>query len=131
MGGVGWPRPLVDDIGTAKAGRWAVTGSFVASSVAPVAAPEIAIVYAEDPERFAKVGRLLPSKIGANVILAKPYDPIVFRRGWRDAGFPSVSVAQSAIDSLSGTARMPAEGRALIDWMRRDPARWQTVHLSS
>jgi len=125
------PEQLLDDIGTAKAGRWAVTGSFVASSLAPVSAPAIAIVYAEDPERFAKVGRLLASKIGANVILAKPYDPIVFRRGWSDAGFPSVSVAQLAIDLLSGTARMPAEGRALIDWMRRDPERWQAVHLSS
>ncbi len=125
------PEQLLDDIGTAKAGRWAVTGSFVASSLVPVAAPEIAIVYADDPERFAKVGRLLPSKIGTNVILAKPYDPTVFQREWRDAAFTSVSVVQSAIDSLSGTARMPAEGRALIDWMRRDPARWQTVHLSS
>ena len=125
------PEQLLDDIGTAKAGRWAVTGSFVASSLAPVTAAEIAIVYAEDPERFAKVGRLLPSKFGANVILAKPYDMIVFRRGWSDAGFPSVSVAQSAIDSLSGTARMPAEGEALIKWMRRDPSRWQTARLSS
>ena len=86
-------------------------------------------MYTDDPERFAKVGRLLPSKIGANVILAKPYDPIVFRRGWRDAGFPSVSVAQSAVDLLTGTARMPAEGQALTDWMRRDPSRWQEVTL--
>ena len=125
------PDQLLDDIGTAKAGRWAVTGSFVASSLAPVAAPEIAIVYAEDPERFAKVGRLLPSKIGANVILAKPYDPIVFQRGWRDAGFQSVSIAQSAVDAVTGTARMPAEGEALIKWMRRDPSRWQTPRLSS
>ena len=121
------PEQLLDDIAAAKAGRWAVTGSFVASSLAPVAAPAIACVYADDPERFAKVGRLLPSRIGANVILAKPYDPIVFQRGWRDAGFPSVSVAQSAIDLLSGTARMPAgrpaEGEALIKWIRRDPSR--------
>ncbi len=125
------PEQMLDDIATANAGRWAVTGSFVASSIAPVAAPTIAIVYADDPERFAKVGRLLPSKIGANVILAKPYDTIVFQRGWRDAGFPSVSVAQSVIDSLSGTARMPAEGAALIKWMGRDPSRWQTARLSS
>ena len=127
----GGPAQLLDDIAAAKAGRWAVTGSFVASSIAPVAAPAIAIVYADDPERFAKVGQLLPSKSGANVILAKPYDTIVFQRGWRDAGFPSVSVAQSAIDSLTGTARMPAEGEALIKWMRRDASRWQTARLSS
>ncbi len=108
-----------------------MTGSFVASSIAPVAAPAIGIVYAEDPERFAKVGRLLPSKIGVNVILAKPYDPIVFQRGRRDGGFPSVSVAQSAIDALTGTARMPAEGEALLKWMRRDVSRWQVSALQS
>lgn len=123
------PEQLLDDIATTKAGRWAVTGSFVASSIAPVAAPAIAILYSDDPERFAKVGRLLASKVGANVILAKPYDPIVFRRGWRGADFPSVSVAQSAIDALTGTARMPAEGEALIKWMRRDPSRWQEATL--
>lgn len=123
------PEQLLDDIAAAKAGRWAVTGSFVASSLAPVAAPAIACVYADDPERFAKLGRLLPSRIGANVILAKPYDPIVFRRGWRNAGFPSVSVAQSAVDLLSGTARMPSACQTLIEWMRRDPSRWQEVTL--
>ena len=125
----GGPEQLLDDIAAAKAGRWALTGSFVASSIAPVSAPAIAIVYADDPERFAKVGRLLPSRIGANVILAKPYDPIVFQRGWPNADFPSVSVAQLAIDLLTGTGRMPAEGQALIEWMRRDPSRWQTTHL--
>ena len=93
--------------------------------------PAIACLYADDPERFAKVGRLLPSKIGSNVILAKPYDPIVFQRGWRDAGIPSVSVAQSAIDTLTGTSRMPAEGEALIKSIRRDPSRWQAVTLRS
>jgi hypothetical protein len=123
------PEQLLDDIGIAKAGRWAVTGSFVASSLAPVAAPEIAIVYADDPERFAKVGRLLPSKIGANVVLAKPYDPIVFQRGWPDSKFPSVSVAQLSIDLLTGTARLPAEGQALIGWMRRNETRWQATAL--
>ncbi len=123
------PEQLLDDISAAMSGRWAVTGSFLTSSLAPVAAPATAIVYADDPERFAKVGRLLPSKIGANVILAKPYDPIVFQRGWRDASFPSVSVAQSVVDSLTGSARMPAEGEALIKWMRRDPSRWQAVTL--
>lgn len=123
------PEQLLDDIATAKAGRWAVTGSFVASSIAPVAAPEVAVVFTDDPERFARTVRLLPTKIGANVILAKPYDPIVFQRGWPNAEFPSVSVAQLAIDLLTGTGRMPAEGQALIEWMRRDLSRWQTTHL--
>ena len=125
------PDQMLRDPVAAKTRRWAVTGSLVASSIAPVTAPEVAVVFTDDPERFAKSLRLLPTKTGANVVLAKPYDTIVFQRGWRDAGFPSVSVAQSAMDSLSGTARMPAEGEALIKWMRRDPSRWQTARFSS
>ena len=123
------PDQMLRDATVAKARQWAVTGSFVASSIAPVAAPEVAVMFTGDPERFARTVRLLPTKIGANVILAKPYDPIVFQRGWPNADFPSVSVAQLAIDLLTGTGRMPAEGHALIEWMRRDPARWQTTHL--
>jgi hypothetical protein len=125
------PDQMLSDAIAAKARRWAVTGSFVASSIAPVAAPEVAVVFTDDPERFAKTARLLPTKIGANVILAKPYDPIVFQRGWPNAEFPSVSVTQLAIDLLAGNARMPAEGEALIKWMRGDPSRWQTTRLRS
>jgi hypothetical protein len=123
------PDRLLRDLAGAKAGRWAVTGSFASSFVVPVAAPEVAVVYADDPERLAKVGRLLPTPRGANVILAKPYDPIVFQRGWRDAGFPCVSVSQSAVDSLTGSARMPAEGEALIGWMRRNETQWRVPTL--
>ena len=123
------PDQMLRDADAAKARRWAVTGSFVASSIAPVAAPAIAIVYTDDPERFAKTTRLLSTTIGANVVLAKPYDPIVFQRGWPNAEFPSVSVTQLAIDLLTGNARMPGEGQLLIDWMRRDPSRWQTASL--
>ena len=125
------PDQMPRDAIASKARRWAVTGSFVASSIAPVAAPEVAVVFTDDPERFAKIVRLLPTKIGANVILAKPYDPIVFQRGWPNAEVPSVSVAQLAIDLLTGNGRMPAEGEAMIAWMRRDPSRWQTARLAS
>lgn len=122
---------MLRDATAAKARRWAVTGSFVASSIAPVAAPEVAVVFTGDPERLAKTARLRPTKSGANVILAKPYDPIVFQRGWPNSEFPSVSVAQMAIDLLTSNSRMPAESQAVIDWMRRDPSRWQTARLSS
>ena len=122
------PDQMLRDATAAKARRWAVTGSFVASSIAPVAAPEVAVVFTDDPERFAKTVRLLPTKIGANVILAKPYDPIVFQRGWPNADFPSVSLAQMAIDSLTGNARMPAEGEALITWMGRHEPNWRSIN---
>lgn len=123
------PERLIRDLSALKVGRWTVTGSFVARSIVPIAAPEVAVIYADDPERLAKVARLLPTTSGANVIVAKPYDPIVFARGWTDTDFPSVSVAQTVADSLTGNARMPAEGTALLDWMRRNERRWRRSSL--
>lgn len=123
------PTQLLKDLAKARAGRWAVTGSFVASSIAPVAAPEIALVYAIDPERLAKATRLLSARSGANVILAAPYDPIVFQRGKDIDGVRAVSVVQTAMDCLTGPGRMPAEGEALVTWMKRNEPRWRARDL--
>ena len=124
------PGQLLDDLTSRRVGPWAVTGSFVPSAIAPVAAPEVAVIYTDDTERLAKAGRLLPAVAGANVVLAVPYDEIVFTRTRNVAKAPYVSVAQAAIDALSGPGRMPAEGDALLDWMRRNPTRWQTSALT-
>lgn len=123
------PSQLVDDLPKLRIGRWAVTGSFVASSISPVAAPEMAVIYTDDAERLAKAARLLPAKVGANVVLAEPYDPVVFERGTTTNGMRTVSVAQAAIDCLTGPGRMPAEGEALLAWMRRNPKRWRAATL--
>lgn len=125
------PGRLLNDLTGLRVGRWAVTGSFVTSAIAPVAAPEIAVVYTDDPERLAKAARLLPSTTGSNVILAAPYDPIVFQRGRDIDRVPAVSVTQAAIDSLTGPGRMPAEGEALLTWMRRNDTRWRMPKLKA
>jgi hypothetical protein len=125
------PDRLVDDLAGLRVGRWAVTGSFVASTISPVAAPEMAVVYTDDAERLARATRLLPAKTGANVVLAQPYDPIVFERGQDTNGVRTVSVAQAAIDCLTGPGRMPAEGEALLAWMRRNEPRWRASSLKA
>lgn len=125
------PDRLIDDLSELRVGRWAVTGSFVASTISPVAAPEMAVVYTDDVERLAKAARLLPAKTGANVVLAQPYDPIVFERGQDTNGVWSVSIAQAAIDCLTGPGRMPAEGEALLAWMRRNEPRWRASGLTA
>ena len=125
------PDRLVDDLSRLRVGRWAATGSFVASAISPVAAPEMAVVYTGDAERLAKAARLLPAKTGANVVLAEPYDPIVFSRGQDTDGVRSVSIAQAAIDCLTGPGRMPAEGEALLAWMRRNESRWRASSLKA
>lgn len=126
----GGPGRLIDDLTTRQAGRFAVTGSFATAALAPVAAPEQAVIYTDDPERLAKAGRLLPAVTGANVVLAVPYDEIVFTRTRTTDKVPYVSVAQAVVDALSGPGRMPAEGDALLDWMRRKPRRWQAGELT-
>ena len=126
----GGAEQLLGDLADKRCGTWAVTGSFASSSIVPVAAPEMAFVYATDPERLAKVGRLLPATTGANVVLAVPYDEIVFERTRKSAKVPFVSTAQTAVDDLTGTGRMPEEGEALVAWMRRNLGRWQSTSLT-
>lgn len=125
------PERLLDDLAGKRAGRWAVTGSFAAARIAPVAAPEQAVIFTDDVERLARAGRLLPATRGANVILLEPYDPIVFERTVTAGGIPNVSVAQAALDCLRGNARMPAEGDALVAWMRKNEARWRVGILAA
>ena len=127
----GGPDQLLRDLAGKRAGRWAVTGSFGSAKIAPVAAPEVALVYADDPERVAKAGRLLPASTGANVVLVSPYDPIVFERTRQSEGVSYVSVAQLAADDFTGNGRMPAEGEALLAWMRRNVSRWQARSLTA
>lgn len=125
------PERLLDDLSAKRTGRWVVTGSFAAARVAPVAAPEQAVIFTDDTERLARAGRLLPATRGANVVLLEPYDPIVFDRTLASDGVPNVSVAQAALDCLRGNARMPAEGEALLAWMRKNEARWRTGTLTA
>ena len=87
------------------------------------------VIRTDDPERLAEAGHLLPATSGANVVLAVPYDPIVFPRTQADAGVPLVSVTQIAIDTLTGPGRMPSEGEPVLDWMRRKATKWQYTAL--
>jgi hypothetical protein len=123
------PETFITDVVSGGPKGWAVSGSFAASSLVSVTAGETAVMYHQDPERFARLTRLLPTRTGANVVLARPYDPIVFERIRDDAGLRRVSIAQAALDLLTGPARMPAEGEALLTWMRRNESRWRSPSL--
>ncbi len=120
------PEHLLDDLAAKRIGRWAVTGSFAAARLAPVAPPEVAVIFTDDPDRLVKVGRLLPTTRGVNVILAEPYDPITFDRTTRSGVVTYTSTVQVVLDCLTGNGRMPAEGEAVLAWMRRNEPRWRT-----
>lgn len=125
------PERLLDDLVGKRAGMWAVTGSFAAARIAPVTAPEQAVIFTDDVDRLTRAGRLLAAPRGANVVLLEPYDPIVFDRTVTSRGIRYSSTAQVALDCMRGNARMPAEGEALLAWMRRNEARWRTGTMTT
>lgn len=123
------PDQLLKDLATSRTRGWAVTGSFAAAPLVSVVAPEIAVVYTDDPELIANLAKLQPVRTGGNVVTARPYDPIVFKRTWNRDGITYASPAQIAVDCLTGPGRMPAEGDALLEWMDARAPNWQAASL--
>ena len=110
--------------------RTAVTGSFAAVRLAPVAAPTLFAAYSDNPSGVAEELDLIPADAGANVILMRPFDPVVWARTTRHNGITYVSPSQAAIDCLTGNGRMPAEGAALLEWMALNETSWRLSDLS-
>ena len=127
----GGAEQFLRDLSSSKLKGWAVTGSFAASRMVSVTAPEIAVVFAQDPERIADTMRLRPVRNGGNVVTARPYDRIVFERTWKEENIVYASPAQISMDCMTGFGRMPAEADALLDWMRRRVPRWQAPSLTA
>jgi hypothetical protein len=105
--------------------RAAVTGSFAAGRIAPVAAPALLAVYIDDPRSVVDALGLIPADQGANVVLLTPFDPVVWERASIVDGLTYVAPSQAAADCLTGNGRMPAEGDALLQWMTENESLWR------
>ena len=116
---------------TGLPGGVVVTGSFAAVRHAPVAAPVLLAAYAQDPPALARALGLLPADEGANVILLRPFDPVVWERTEADDGIAYAAPSQVAADCLTGAGRMPAEGQALLAWMGENEDRWRAASLEA
>lgn len=103
----------------------AITGSAAAAGIAPVAPTRLLMAYVEYPEAVAQQSGLKPAQSGANVLLAEPYDPVVFDRTSERAGVPYAALSQVAADLLTGPGRSPSEGQALLDWMQANESSWR------
>lgn len=114
-------------------GRWppTVTGSFAAARLAPVAAPGLLVVYTMDPRALADEFELLPAEAGADTVLIRPENDIAFAGAHRDGGMAWAAPSQVAIDCLAGSGRMPAEGEALIGWMREHESDWRYSSIAA
>ena len=82
----------------------AITGSFAAVRLAPVAAPALVVAYTDDVEIVSRELRLLPADEGGNVVLLSPYDPVVWDRNQSGEGLRYVAPSQTAIDCLTGNS---------------------------
>lgn len=109
--------------------RSAITGSFAASRLAPVASPALLLVYYDAPAFLAEDLGLLPADEGANVMLLRPFDPVAFARTRVEDGLRYAAPSQVAVDCLSGNGRMPAEGEALLEWMQANESTWRLDSL--
>jgi hypothetical protein len=107
----------------------AITGSFAASRLAPVAAPALLVVYCDDVAATATGLNLLPASEGANVVLLRPFDPIVWERTEADGLATYVAPTQVALDCLAGNGRMPAEGEAVLTWLSENESNWRAPSL--
>ncbi len=109
-----------------------ITGSFAAEyMVNPVTAPAVLVLYSTEPRRLAADLELLEVDSGANTILVRPDNDVVFSRAQRgDGGLLWAAPSQVAIDCLSGSGRMPAEGEALIEWMRANEDSWRLPSIA-
>lgn len=103
----------------------AVTGSFAAARIAPIAAPTLLALYCADRDDTAQRLNLLPADEGANVVLLRPFDAVVWDRTVPVDGARDVAPVQAALDCLTGNGRMPSEGEALIDWLVTNESTWR------
>ena len=105
--------------------RYAVTGSFASYRLAPIAELRLATLYVDDPETAARQLRLRPAETGGNIILARPFDPVVFERTDLDGDIAYASPTQVLVDLMTGTGRSLAEAEALKEWMRENEETWK------
>ncbi len=127
---IGVDELLADLMGkSADEARLAITGSLAASRLAPVTSPAMLLAYCDFPAKVASRLDLLEAEEGANVVLMRPFDPVVWKRCSMEGGLRFVAPSQVAVDCLTGNGRMPAEGEALLEWMLAHEDEWRAGSL--
>ena len=67
----------------------------------------------------------LETDAGANLLLLRPFDPVVFERTWSEEGLVFAALSQVAADLLTSPGRGPSEGESLLGWMEGHVDGWE------
>jgi hypothetical protein len=67
-----------------------------------------------------------PTEAGANVILAEPFDPVVYERNRELDGITYAAPSQDAVDLVTSPGRGPSEAEELMQWMARNEGDWRS-----
>jgi hypothetical protein len=121
------PRGLSDltsNLATVK-WRYALTGSLAAQSFSPIAPARLGMLYVDDIETAVRVLDLREVDGGTNVLIAEPFDPVVYERTTKRDGLTLTAPTQIVADLLTGSGRMPAEGEELLAWMKDSERVWR------
>ena len=105
--------------------RYAATGSLATSDLAPIAPPRLATLFTDEPGELADELGFRPAEARANVLLARPFDAVVFDRTRRREGLVCVAPSQAVADLLTSPGRAPAEAEALLARMREHEDAWR------
>jgi hypothetical protein len=105
--------------------RYAVTGSWAASQIAPIAPARLLMIYVDKPASIHGELDLRPAEAGANVALLTPFDDVVYDRTSQTSGITVAAVSQVAADLSTSPGRGPNEAEALMDWMRDNEEIWR------
>jgi hypothetical protein len=116
------PERVLEKLRGSKA-EYAITGALSARRVTELAAPRSATIFTPDPGALAESLGLHQGG-AANVLLARPFDDLVFARSEEEAGIRYAALSQTAADLLTGPGRDPGEGKNLIAWMSANEADW-------
>ncbi|MEK7425046.1 MAG: hypothetical protein AAB131_14545 [Actinomycetota bacterium] len=106
--------------------RYALTGSLAAQSFSQIAPARVGMLYVDDVETALRVLELREVDSEANVLIAEPFDPVVYERTIKRDRLTLAAPTQIVVDLLTGIGRMPSEGEELLAWMKDNERVWRS-----
>lgn len=107
----------------------ALSGALAAARLVAVEKPASLLAYCERPAALGKVLRLAPAPKRANVVLLKPFDPVVWERTATVGGLRYAAPSQVVVDCLTAKGPTREAGAALLEWMQANEEEWRLPPL--